>query len=232
MRDVDIGIAPRFAPTVDVLFPRLVVISVKEFRLREAVDFSIVRIGQRIFGNAFFSTVICLDLLFAVLDDTLEFTFANDRIFRIVFRLHDGLDVLVFLRSEEFIRNLETRPELITDTGFHGKVTAFGNLDRILDSARDIPEQFHHLFLGAEIELFRRETLVFKTVQRDLKRDAAQNLVRCGIFGLDVMDIAHGNDFTTVLFRKFHVKLVHVLLLRNPVIANRNVQVVVVKNLV
>ena len=95
-----------------------------------------------------------------------------------------------------------------------------------------MPEQFHHFLLGAEIELFRRETLVFKTVQRNLERDAAQNLVRCSVFGLDVMDIAHGNDFTTVLFRKLHVEFVHVLLLRNPVIANRDVQVVVVKNLV
>ena len=95
-----------------------------------------------------------------------------------------------------------------------------------------MPEQFHHFLFGTEIELFRREALVFKTVQRNLERDAAQNLVRCSVFGLDVMDIAHSNDFTTVLFRKFHVKFVHVLLLRNPVIANRDVQVVVVKNLV
>ena len=168
MRDVNIGIAARLAPAMNIFLQSLLVVVIKKFRLRETVDFRIVRISQSLFGKALFGTVSGLDLLFAVLDNTLELTFANDRIFRIVFRLHDRLDALVFLRSEKLVRNLEPGPELVTDTRFHGKVTAFSNLDRIFDGARDMSEQFHHFFFRAEVEFFRRETLVVKTALRYL----------------------------------------------------------------
>ena len=220
MRDVDVGIATRFAPAMHILIQSFLIVFIKKFRLRQAFYFRIVRVRQRLFGNSFFSTVSGLDLLFAVLDNALKFTFADDRIFRIVFRLHDGLDFLVFFRSEKFIRNLETRPELVTDTGLHRKVTAFRNFHRIFDSARDVPEQFHHFLFRAVIELVRREAFVFKTVQRHLERNATQNFVRGRIFGFDVMDIANGHHFAPVLLREFHVKFVDPLLLRNPVIAN------------
>ena len=56
--------------------------------------------------------------------------------------------------------------------------------------------------------------------------------MRLGVFGLYVMDIAYRDHLATILLCKFHVEFVHALLLRNAIIANRKVQMVVIKNLV
>ena len=82
------------------------------------------------------------------------------------------------------------------------------------------------------MELVCREALIRKVIKRRLQSDTAQHLMRHRVFGLDVMHIAHRDDFAAILLCKLHVKFIDTLLLLNPIIANRNVQVVVVKNLV
>ena len=205
MGNVDIRIRARFAPAMDSLVPGLVVIFIKEFRLRQTFNFSLVVIGQGIGFNSLFGAIGFLHLFLLILDDALEFTFANYRIFRIVFRLHDGFDALVFFRCQEFVRNLETGPEFVADTGLDRIVTAFRNLHRIFDGSRNMTEQFHHFGFATEIEFVRRETLIVKTVQGFFQRNATQNLVGLGIFSLDVMYICHRHDFTAQLARQLNV---------------------------
>ena len=168
MRDVNVGVATRFAPTANALIPSFLVVFVKEFRLRQAFNFGLVFVGQGIFGNTLVRTIGGCHLFLLVLDDALEFAFAHDRIFRVVFRLHDSLDVLILIGTQEFVGNLEPGPEFITNTGLDRVITAFCNLDRIFDSARNMAKQFHHFLFGTEIEFFGREPFIFKTIQRHL----------------------------------------------------------------
>ena len=73
---------------------------------------------------------------------------------------------------------------------------------------------------------------VIETIERLFQGNATQNLVRFGIFGLNVMDIAYGNNFAPQLASQLDIVVVQQLLLRHTVVAHRNVQMVVVKNLV
>ena len=166
--NVDIGIATRFAPAVRILFPSLVVLFGKEFRLGQAIYFGLVFVGKRVRFNTLLGAILLRDFFLLVLDYTLTFAFANYRILRIVFGLHVSLDFLIFLGGEEFFGNLEARPEIVANARLDGKVAAFRNLDCILDGARDMAEQLDHLLFGAEIELVRGETRVRKVVESRL----------------------------------------------------------------
>ena len=55
--NVDIGIATRLAPTVDALVPRLLVIGIKKFRLRQAFYLGLVFFRQGIFGYSLVGTI-------------------------------------------------------------------------------------------------------------------------------------------------------------------------------
>ena len=56
--------------------------------------------------------------------------------------------------------------------------------------------------------------------------------MRLGVFGLNVMDIGHRHDFAAQFTGQLYVKIVQQLLLGHPVIAHRNIKVVMIKNLV
>ena len=232
VRDVNVGIATRFAPAVRILFPSLVVVFGKGFLRSLVLEFSLFLIGQGFFVDPLLGAISGNQLLRLILNYTLPFTFTNDRILCIVFGLHVFLDLLVFFRSKEFIGNLETGPKLITNARLDRKVAAFRNLYRILDSPRDMPEEFDHFFFGSEIELVCRETRIRKVIQRALERNAAQHLVRRSIFGLNIVHIGNGHNLAAHLLRQFHIEFIYAALLLDSVIAHRKIQVFAVKNLV
>ena len=233
MRDVDIGIATRLAPAANALVPSFLIVFVKEFRLRQAFNFGLVFVGQGVFGNSLVCAIGRRHLFLFVLDDALDFAFTYDRIFRVVFRLHNRLDVLVFIGGQEIFRNLKAGPEFIADTGLDRVIASFCNLHRIFDGPRNMSEHFHHFGFATEIEFtVIWEMFVIETIERLFQGNATQNLVRFGIFGLNVMDIAYGNNFAPQLASQLDIVVVQQLLPLNAIVAHRNVQMVMVKNLV
>ncbi len=162
--DIDIGIRTRLTPAMDRLFPSLLVVFIKEFGRSKAVNFSLVIIGEGIRFNAFIGTHLGLKLFLLILDDATQFTFFHHRVFRIIFSLHDGFNLLVFFTFQEVLGNGETRPEFITDTGFHRIATAFSNLNRIFDGSGNMTKLRHHFFFGTEVKTFGGETLIHEAI--------------------------------------------------------------------
>ncbi len=178
-----------------------------------------------VFGGKGFDSLVLVP--FQVL---LRGLFERARIFLREFLVHHPIDFSIFLGFQKLLRNLVARPEIVADARLHLETATQGDFFRIVDRFRKIRKKGAHFGFGTEIELVRRKPLVDKFLELLDQGDAAQGLVRPGIFALDVVNVANRDQLARKLLRERYGKQVQRLLESDSVIADRKIQMVMVEN--